>query len=291
MILTASMGAVSTERNNSEPSNGRREKETIRFDWFLVRFALAFVETILRLFYCFGLFARYITRTIQHAQLPSADCECRRRSNTLLTLMLFLLVPHRSLICAMRSLAATCMGDSRFSRQTRTHTHRHISHSTLSRLTHSTRIFHIPCKVRMQVSFALFRPISVGRVTRCHNHFSIFVFGENERNTHTHTPIACSSRHSRQRATVKERAKERKPMFVFTQFYTGPQWMDMASLDRPTNWMEIKCNEWYKRDETIGCRCRCCCAIVVSRLKCFSTENKRRSRSERISLMVWTVEI
>lgn len=97
-----------------------------------VRFALAFVETILRFFYCFGLFARYITRTIQHAQLPSADCECRRRSNTLLTLMLFLLVPHRSLICAMRSLAATCMGDSRFSRQTRTHTPSYLSLDALA---------------------------------------------------------------------------------------------------------------------------------------------------------------
>lgn len=65
-----------------------------------------------------------------------------------------------------------------------------LCHSSLSWFTHSTRIFHILCKVRMQVSFIFSFSVFLSVSCCCcamHKHFSNVAFGENEQSMGTNT--------------------------------------------------------------------------------------------------------
>lgn len=157
------------------------------------------------------------TRTIQHAQLPSADCECRRRSNTSLTLMLFLLFPHCSHSFATLS-SRPCMGESALSRTQRSHV------SALSS-PHSTRIistFGVKCVCESRSlcrSLALLlipvSSISFGHVERCiYNHFPTSHLAKM---SEAWTPIQCQTTaytaagiDSRRRKESKRARRERQ---------------------------------------------------------------------------------
>lgn len=257
---------------NSEPSSGRRE-----FGLVSLGLALTFVATILRFFLsvCELHHENYSACTAAECRLwVPPPLEHIIDSNVISSCSAV------ALVRAMRSLAGTCMGDSRLSRQTRTHTHTH-SRSTLSLGSHIQLVFStfgVKC-VRKSRSLSL--PLSPHLCrSRCAMPEPFF-------------HLRIWRKWAKRTAGIVHRERERKRgsqcLHACSCIPDRIEWKchGSASLDRvrPTQW-ETKCNEWYKGDEANGCRCRCCCAIVVSRLKCFSTENKRRSRSGRISSMV-----